>query len=100
MKTIDLGLHSGTLWDDCNLGENQPTECGNYFAWGDTQPKSNYVGRTCKTYDLDIARLKMDDYVDGNNVLFPDCDAASQLLGVKWNIPSSSQAQELIAHGK
>ena len=96
METIDLGLPSGTLWGICNLGANHPTECGDYFAWGDTSPKTNYIGRTCDTYDLDIAKLKSENYVNRGGVLSSDYDAASLILGYDWNIPSGDQSQELI----
>ena len=29
---IDLGLPSGLLWADCNLGATKPEEYGNYYA--------------------------------------------------------------------
>lgn len=96
MGTIDLGLPSGTKWADCNLGANTPTEFGDYLAWGDTSPKSNYIGRTCETYDLDIYTLKMEDYVNRNNNLYIKYDAAAQMLGEEWRMPSGEQAQELI----
>lgn len=97
MNKIDLGLPSGTLWGNCNLGANTPIEYGDYFAWGDTCPKSNYIGRTCETYDRDIASLKFDDIVRNiSNDLSSAYDAASQILGPDWRIPSGDQAQELI----
>ena len=37
---VDLGLPSGTLWATCNVGANAPEEYGDYFAWGETSPKS------------------------------------------------------------
>ena len=36
---VDLGLPSGTLWATCNVGASTPEEFGNYFAWGETEPK-------------------------------------------------------------
>ncbi len=39
---VDLGLPSGTLWATCNVGANSPQEYGYYFAWGETEPKSDY----------------------------------------------------------
>ena len=39
---IDLGLPSGTLWATCNVGANSPEEYGDYFAWGETTPKTIY----------------------------------------------------------
>ena len=40
---VDLGLPSGTLWATRNVGAETPEGYGDYFAWGETQPKSNYV---------------------------------------------------------
>ena len=37
---VDLGLPSGLLWATCNLGASAPEEVGNYYAWGETTPKS------------------------------------------------------------
>jgi len=96
MELIDLGLPSGTKWASCNIGANKPTEYGDYFAWGDTSTKSNYVGKTCETYDLDIYSLKMEDYVNRRNVLSDNYDAAANIWGERWRIPSGEQAQELI----
>ena len=39
---VDLGLPSGTLWAACNVGANTPEEYGDYFAWGETAPKTTY----------------------------------------------------------
>ena len=36
---VDLGLPSGLLWATCNVGADTPEEFGDYFAWGETQPK-------------------------------------------------------------
>lgn len=96
MEVIDLNLPSGTLWGATNIGAQSQADNGSYFAWGDTFPKSNYIGRTCQTYDLDIASLKFQDFVDSWNVLTPDYDAATQILGKEWSMPSGEQAQELV----
>ena len=39
---VDLGLPSGTLWATCNVGADTPEGYGDYFAWGETQPKDVY----------------------------------------------------------
>ena len=36
---VDLGLPSGTLWAECNVGASKPEDRGDYFAWGETQAK-------------------------------------------------------------
>ena len=33
---VDLGLPSGRLWADRNLGANTPSESGLYYSWGNT----------------------------------------------------------------
>jgi hypothetical protein len=43
---IDLGLPSGLLWATCNVGADAPEEYGDYFAWGETQPKDTYNWNT------------------------------------------------------
>ena len=37
-KFIDLGLPSGTLWADRNLGAEKPEDYGDYFRFGETIP--------------------------------------------------------------
>lgn len=53
---IDLGLPSGTKWACCNVGASNPEDYGNYYAWGETQPKSVYNSVTylyCTGQDID-----------------------------------------------
>ncbi len=45
---VDLGLPSGTLWATCNVGASSPEEYGDYFAWGETEPKTTYFWSTYK----------------------------------------------------
>ena len=44
---VDLGLPSGLLWYSVNLGATSPEQYGDYYAWGETRPKSDY---RCSTY--------------------------------------------------
>ena len=37
---INLGLPSGTLWACCNVGATTPEGSGGYYAWGETEEKS------------------------------------------------------------
>ena len=41
---VDLGLR--VKWATCNIGASSPQEPGNYFAWGETKPKSEYSWKT------------------------------------------------------
>lgn len=38
IEFIDLGLPSGTLWADMNLGAYSEDDYGNYYAWGEVLP--------------------------------------------------------------
>lgn len=43
---VDLGLPSGLLWAECNVGATSPEDTGYYFAWGETTTKSTYSWET------------------------------------------------------
>ena len=45
---VDLGLPSGTLWATTNVGADNPWDYGDYFAWGETKPKSTYSWKRYK----------------------------------------------------
>ena len=99
---IDLGLPSGTLWATCNVGANKPEEYGDYFAWGETQPKSNYNKSTYKY--CNESNNTMTKYctsssygtVDNKTELEPADDAATVNWESGWQMPSKAQQQELI----
>jgi hypothetical protein len=44
VKAVDLGLPSGTLWANMNVGAKAQNEYGLYFAWGDTKGYSAESG--------------------------------------------------------
>ena len=46
---IDLGL--SVYWMCCNVGADSPSEVGNYYAWGETEPKEIYNWETYEHAD-------------------------------------------------
>ena len=93
---VDLGLPSGTLWATCNVGANSPVEYGDYFAWGETEPKSDYNWDTyqlCNGSGLTITKYYFDD---GLKELFPEDDAATANWGSEWQMPNEDQFSELL----
>ena len=40
---VDLNLSSGNLWATSNVGASSEEQVGNYYAWGEVAPKSNYT---------------------------------------------------------
>ena len=99
---VDLGLPSGTLWATCNVGANSPEEYGDYFAWGETEPKSDYSWSTYKYYKGSYGTMtKYCDNsgygtVDNKTELEPSDDAATANWGSDWQMPSIEQFKELI----
>lgn len=96
---VDLGLASGLLWAKCNLGTTEPTELGNYYAWGETSTKKKYSAETYKHYkwaDYKLKRIKKYNAEDGKTVIDPDDDAARVNLGVGYRIPTQEDWKELL----
>ncbi|MBO5886911.1 MAG: hypothetical protein J6Q60_02680 [Bacteroidaceae bacterium] len=102
---VDLGLPSGTLWATCNVGANSPEEYGDYFAWGETEPKNDYSWSTYKycrdAYDriTKYCTSSYDGYnaiVDNKTELEAMDDAATANWGSDWQMPSKEQFDELL----
>ena len=93
---VDLGLPSGTLWAKCNVGANNEYEAGNYFAWGEVEPKTLY---TWNTYKWGSSQNSMTKYnlSDNKTVLDLEDDAASVNMGGGggWRMPTYDELMEL-----
>jgi hypothetical protein len=101
---VDLGLPSGTLWATCNVGANSPEEYGDYFAWGETQPKDVYDWSTYKYCNGSISTLTKycdnpdcgyNGFTDNLTTLLPEDDAAAVNWGDNWRMPSKADFEEL-----
>ena len=77
---IDLGL--SVKWATCNVGANKPEEYGDYYAWGETSPKSNYNSST---------------YTYSSNTLPLNKDAAAVNMGGSWRMPTKAEQDELLS---
>ena len=98
---VDLGLPSGTLWATCNVGANSPEEYGDYFAWGETEPKEVYDWSTykwCNGSENTMTKYCSNSsfgVVDNKTELDPEDDAAYVNWGPSWRMPTHEQLQEL-----
>ena len=93
---VDLGL--SVYWATCNIGANSPEESGDYFAWGEVEPKEYYDWSTYK-YRKDGKYTKYchhenrgyNGFVDNKELLDPEDDAATVIWGGKWRMPTQKE---------
>lgn len=100
---IDLGLPSGTLWCDRNVGAKSPYECGAFFSWGNTDPHYPNLekldwGDEDDAFDYEFYSdnyEKTDGYKLDSDIDLAH-DAARVNMGEPWQMPTSDQFQELV----
>jgi len=101
---VDLGLPSGTLWATCNVGAQNPWDYGDYFAWGETEPKDDYSWSTYKycngssstmTKYCNKSDYGYNGFTDELTVLQPEDDAATVNMGSNWRMPTEAEILEL-----
>ena len=96
---VDLGL--SVKWATCNVGASSPEEYGDYFAWGETEPKSTYNWSTYKwcrgSYDTQTKYCTNSSYgtVDNKTTLDLSDDAARANWGGSWRMPTKAEQDEL-----
>lgn len=96
---VDLGL--SVKWATCNVGATKPEDYGDYFAWGETQPKSTYNWSTYKwcngSYNTLTKYCTNSDYgtYDGKSTLELADDAARAKWGGSWRMPTKEEQDEL-----
>jgi hypothetical protein len=96
---VDLGL--SVKWATCNVGATKPEEYGDYFAWGETEPKSTYDWSTYKycngSYNTLTKYNNSSSYgsVDHKTQLELSDDAARANWGGSWRMPTDAELTEL-----
>jgi hypothetical protein len=74
-----------------NLGAKRPEDTGDFFAWGETEPKEVY---SWDTYKLQTSTSYYIYYKD-NGLLQPQDDAATVILGEGWRLPTVDEVKYL-----
>ena len=101
---VDLGLPSGTLWATCNVGAVNPTDYGDYFAWGETAIKEKYDWTTYRYCNGDRRYLTKycnngsygyNGFTDELTTLEASDDVATVNWGVDWRMPKCNELEEL-----
>lgn len=85
-KFVDLGLPSGLKWAAYNVGAESPEEYGDYFAWGEIQPKDAYTEENCSSLNLYVEDISGHMYLD----------AARAKWGSPWRMPTEQEIIELV----
>ncbi|MDE7397446.1 MAG: hypothetical protein K2M98_06945 [Muribaculum sp.] len=100
VEFVDLGLPSGTLWANMNVGATAEHETGYYLAWGETEPKADYSWATYKWCDGTqsiMTKYVVDEQygqVDGKTVLDNEDDAG--VSGENTGSPTIEEFNELM----
>lgn len=97
-EMVDLGL--SVKWATCNVGATYPADLGDYFAWGETEPKTDYTLYTCRYFDGTDNWTKYNTNsgvvpVDNKTILDPEDDAAYVNCGGSWRMPTLTEMEEL-----
>lgn len=98
---VDLGL--SVKWATTNVGAKSPEDYGDYFAWGETKPKSSYDCKSYKWWDHSQQYLNITKYcidpnygkVDNKIELELEDDAANANWGDEWRMPTTKEFIEL-----
>ena len=99
---VDLGL--SVKWATFNVGASKPEDYGDYFAWGETEPKENYNWATykwCEGTDKTMTKYCSDSnygnngFTDNKMELDLSDDAAHANWGGNWRMPTDAELTEL-----
>lgn len=90
---IDLGLKSGTMWAVCNLGASCPEDPGDFYAFAEVFPKTDFTNESHVYWDDESSSYIK--YNSGSGILDIEDDAARYLMGGRWQIPTLQQILEL-----
>ncbi len=100
---VDLGLESGNKFADMNLGADDSSAPGDFYAWGELSPKKNYDWATyawCNGSSDYISKYNQTDgfksFADNN---YKD-DVVRQKWGGEWRTPTEEDWKELMDESK
>ena len=101
---VDLGLPSGLKWAKCNVGAEKETDYGDYFMWGSTKPNAkttcnwakNPFNNNSSIYNEEYFNAHKSEWLDDKDNLKSEFDAATQIMGGNWRMPTRDEIQELL----
>ena len=87
-RYVDLGLPSGTKWATMNIDAKNYFDYGSCFEWGANNPDVSFDGYDSKT----LGNGDGVKNISGN----PKYDAAAEMWGETWRLPTNEEIQELV----
>ncbi len=93
-RFVDLGLPSGLLWAENNVGAAASTDAGTIVAWGETETKSTFTADNYK-YGKDEASYTKYAQKDGKKTLDAADDLATVALKAPCHTPLAADFKEL-----
>lgn len=87
---VDMGLPSGLLWADRNIGAASPEDYGQYFSWGNTDGHYSDEG-----YDFSLSTYNNTAAKNITADLSLSADAARVNMNMPWRMPTEAECQEL-----
>ena len=95
---VDLGLPSGLIWADRNVGAETPQDNGLYFSWGNVDGhRADENGNTIDGYSFDNVTYyttTLGSQYTGST-LDAEHDAATVNMGGNWRMPTIEEISEL-----
>lgn len=92
------GVEKNLKWATCNVGAEYPWDYGDYFAWGETEPKSSYASDWSNYFDTTDGGSTFIKYNNngGKTVLELEDVAANKGWGGSWRIPTALEWNKLL----
>ena len=88
---VDLG--TGIAWADKNVNAAEAEDYGSYFYWGGTEPVTTAVS---SAYYAGVTAMSSTTSKTAEQYPLPaSADAATQLIGGTWRMPTASEANDL-----
>ena len=90
----DLGL--SVLWGKANLGSDEPSGTGWYYAWAEIEPKDEFWLDNYLWGGGDSSEPSRYNSSDGLLTIIPEDDPATVKLNAKWRTPTVDEFIELV----
>lgn len=95
-RFVDLGLPSGLLWAETNIGAETAADYGDYFAWGETSPQLSMTYNWSSYKYGTEEKLAKYNTTDSKTTLEKEDDAAYVNWGNFCRMPTSDDFKELL----